>query len=769
MDAKSEPDIVVELRSEEASQKGIFNHPINQGELVDINYHTIFNAINEMIIIYDPATGRPVDVNQQTLETFGWSRKQFLQLSISDLIQNEPPFTQSEALIYITKASKGIPQQFEWRCKKKHGELFWADVTLNRIRLGDTDYVLGTVRDISQQKLIEEELRKSKNHFQYLFDSMIDPVVIVNSKGKILNITQKIATITGYAKKEILGKNFLNAKIMTKKSKAIVLKNLILRMTGVHVAPYEIEVLTKDGRALPYEIKGEKIDYQGKPADMVILRDLSDRKQYEEEITKLAAVVTHTKELVNIADTNGKMIYLNKAGSDMLGISSLEVTKHQILDVIPENYMDLVKTTLLPALLEGKTWEGDLQFKNIKTKELTDVHAMTFPIRDTNNEIIKYFANVSIDITERKKVEKEIKEAHELLKLMNEELEHKVIERTDYIEKLLRNKDEFINQLGHDLKNPLGPLVNLLPILEKQETDQKKKELFEIVNRNVEYMRNLVIKTIELARLNSPNTTFQFVKLNLANEIEQIIIQHEFLLKEISIMVKNAAPPDIYVSADKLRLAEILSNILNNSIKYSNKNGSIVISATTHDKYATVAIQDTGIGMTPVQLHRVFDEFYKADESRHDFDSSGLGMSITKRIVEKHGGRIWVESPGLNQGTKVYFELKLYTSEDKIDSSGTKKYLTTVKRINFLEYRGKEILYLDYSNLEESEYHKATDELMKYIININKYNLLILTNVSGNYFTVDVARKTRDTGRKLDPYIKKNAIVGISKTQQIFL
>ena len=131
---------------------------------------------------------------------------------------------------------------------------------------------------------MEKELEEAKNHFQGMFNMMVDPVVIVDSKGKFLEITDKVEEITGYKKEELLGKNFLRTKIVTAKSKRALLKSLLKRMAGVKLKPYEIEVLTKDGEKLPFEVNAAKIKYKEKPADMVVLRDITVRKKAEMDL-----------------------------------------------------------------------------------------------------------------------------------------------------------------------------------------------------------------------------------------------------------------------------------------------------------------------------------------------------------------------------------------------------------------------------------------------------------------------------------------------------
>jgi len=249
------------------------------------------------------------------------------------------------------------------------------------------------------------------------------------------------------------------------------------------------------------------------------------------------------------------------------------------------------------------------------------------------------------------RAEKEIKE-------LNRDLEKKVKHRTVEVEMLLKQKDEFINQLGHDLKTPLTPLVTLTPLIKKRIKDPESEEILDVIINNVEYMKNLIYKTLELARLNSPRVKFDIIETNLLTEASKIIENKLITLKEKDVVIENNIKGDIIVKADTLRLGEVFNNLIGNSIKYMPKGGTITFDAKTEEDVVTVSITDTGVGMTKEQLNQIFDEFYIADESRHDRVSSGLGLPICKRIVEKHNGKIWAESKGEGKGSTFYFTLK---------------------------------------------------------------------------------------------------------------
>jgi signal transduction histidine kinase len=225
--------------------------------------------------------------------------------------------------------------------------------------------------------------------------------------------------------------------------------------------------------------------------------------------------------------------------------------------------------------------------------------------------------------------------------------------------KLIDQKNQFINYIGHDLKNPIGPLKTLIPLLQESEEDSEKKEMLNVIRRNVDYLNNLVMKTLDFSRINSTDPDISFENVNLYNEIRKIISHKNYMLKDKNIIVKYNINEDIIVKVDRFEFEKLLFNLIENAIIYNEENGKIFINAEKKDDNIAISIQDTGIGMTKDQIIRAFDEFYKVDSSRHDFMSTGLGLSICKKIIEKHKGRIWIESPGINKGTIVFFTLPM--------------------------------------------------------------------------------------------------------------
>ncbi len=265
----------------------------------------------------------------------------------------------------------------------------------------------------------------------------------------------------------------------------------------------------------------------------------------------------------------------------------------------------------------------------------------------------------SIELRARVKAALRTKQLQDQLSTLNQELEVRVEQRTEKINQLLKQKDAFVNQLSHDLKTPLTPLVALLPMVVDRTEDTESKKMLNLVMDNVNYMKNLTEMTLQFARLGSDSTQLKLEKVDLEREIRNIIESLSAVFEEKGIKVVNNATAPLNVEVDRILIKELLHNLISNSVKYTNENGVVTFDAIINDKNVEVSVKDSGIGMTEEQIKHVFEEFYKADESRNDRTSTGLGLAICLRIIEKHGGTILAESQGIGQGTTIHFTLPI--------------------------------------------------------------------------------------------------------------
>ncbi len=259
-----------------------------------------------------------------------------------------------------------------------------------------------------------------------------------------------------------------------------------------------------------------------------------------------------------------------------------------------------------------------------------------------------------------KNLEKNLKDIEKKLNEFNKNLEQKVIDRTVEINKLLMNKSKFIDNLSHDLGTPLTPLITLLPLISEEVKDPKIKKMVETCIRNIEYIRLVVNNTRELAELSSTNLILK--KENLYDLVNELNKKYEVVFKSCNIRAQNNIDKNVFIKTEKNRLIQVFDHIISNAVNSMlNKGGNLVIESKPvikkSEPFVQIYVKDTGIGLTKEQANRIFDEFYKTDDSRHKLDSTGLGLTICKNIIEKHNGKIWVDSNGEGKGTTIYFTI----------------------------------------------------------------------------------------------------------------
>jgi len=254
-------------------------------------------------------------------------------------------------------------------------------------------------------------------------------------------------------------------------------------------------------------------------------------------------------------------------------------------------------------------------------------------------------------------IKKKLLETEKKLNELNRELEQRVIERTIEVNRLLLHKTKFIDNLSHDLGTPLTPLMALLPLIKEEVKDPKAKDLVDTCIRSAEYLKNLVNHTKELAELST--TELYLKKENLLEIVNKLQEKYDIVFRSYNINVENNIDENIYVKTEKSRIMEVLDHISSNAVNSMLDGGTLTFDAKELEKktgsFIDISISDTGVGLSGDQTSHLFDEFYKADESRHKLDSTGLGLSICKRIVELHGGRIWADDRGKGKGTIIHF------------------------------------------------------------------------------------------------------------------
>lgn len=256
-----------------------------------------------------------------------------------------------------------------------------------------------------------------------------------------------------------------------------------------------------------------------------------------------------------------------------------------------------------------------------------------------------------------KQLEQEIKDLKLPQSNILNKIESKGVGRAVELNRLLKDKNRFIDNLSHDLATPLTPILSLLPMIKEDMDDEKTKEVLDVCIRNAEYIKRVVSNTKELADIGSLD--FLLKKENLYDIIDESLKKYEVVFRTCNVKVENTLEKEINVKTEKNKLLKLLDHLYSNAVNSMAEGGTLTISSKRVNRengsFIQISVKDNGKGLTRDQTDRLFDAFYKTDDSRHKLDSTGLGLTICKNIIEKHGGKIWADSHGEGTGSTIHF------------------------------------------------------------------------------------------------------------------
>jgi len=485
------------------------------------------------------------------------------------------------------------------------------------------------------------ELTKANDEIQALanaVESSNDAIITESLDGIIESWNLGAEKIYGYSAGVILGKD---VSILEPDNLKGEIKQLIEKTKQEQkIQHYETLRLKKDGTTINISITlSPTFDSSGKLVSISCIgRDISEKKEAEEKLRASEKKYRHIVETANegilIIDDEFLVTYANAKLTDMLGYSLEEGIGKSIWDFISEESKDIIKLNLEKMLQDiNNSYELKLTKKD-----------GSFLWASTNIKVLfdedgKLLGSLSMltDITERKKAEQNLKLKLEELSRSNEELE------------------QFAYITSHDLKEPLRMITSYLQLLQRRyqgNLDDKADKYINFAVDGASRMQNMINDILEYSRLARPNTEPKTVDCEFI--LNRVLSSLKLIINGNKASVSHDPLPEVV--ADSIQLDQVFQNLILNGIKFRSEEApKIHISAEKKANEWVFSVQDNGIGIDPQYSKRIF-EIFKRLHTREQYSGTGIGLAVCKKIVEGHGGQIWVESE-LCKGSTFYFTL----------------------------------------------------------------------------------------------------------------
>ncbi len=486
-------------------------------------------------------------------------------------------------------------------------------------------------------------LVSSENKFRELSDNL--PVTIAIIKGdKLLYTNKEASRLTGYRLNELYSLDILNF-ISAEKSDKIrkMLKSDVNKNKTTR--EFEVEIKTKTNISKWVDITAVEINYEGESAILITALDVSARKRAEDEIRKLSQAVHQSPIGVIITDSKGIIEYVNSYFTVITGYSAVDVLGKNPRILQSGLTEKSVYKNMWETILSGKTWNGEFINKNKKGEEYI-IKSTISPIKDRKGKITHYVA-LEEDITELKKMIQDL-----------------VVAREE-AEKADRLKSEFIAQISHEIRTPLTPIMSYSGFLRNEFSDGADgtmNMIFDSIERSSKRLIRTVDLLIHFSELNVGSYDKNKNKTDIRKEIfEPCYYEYCTLAKRKNLDFQFKLDEDIEITTNTSALYEILMNLLDNAVKYTEE-GSILLAGLRKKNKFIIKVSDTGIGIAEEYLPKIFEPFSQEDAGyTRRFDGTGLGMALVKKYCDLNDIELSVESV---KGKGTTFALKFDISEE---------------------------------------------------------------------------------------------------------
>jgi PAS domain S-box-containing protein len=495
-------------------------------------------------------------------------------------------------------------------------------------------------RDIIDRKNIEQSLKESEEKYASLVEHGNDSIVIIED-GKIRYSNPKLFEMTGFTPEEVIGKPFYN--FISFEYRQLVMDRYQKRISGERVPTrYEFDVITKDGKSISVEINTSLIKRDEKTIEISIIRDTTERKKAEEALRdneeKFRQFFENAQVYCYMVSPEGIIMEVNSLACKELGYLKQELLGQPVQMLYDPESIQKINKTIVEWKKTGIIENEELTILT-RSGQRRIVLLSSGSIKDKNGNLINTIS-IQKDITDLKQSQGKALQVETLTRLN-------------------KAKNQMLSDVAHELRTPLQSIKGFIETLIEPDvkwTEKQQKEFLIEADKEVDILTQLIRDLLDISRIESGKMKLDKQYCTLNDIFQSIKPRLEILTAnhKLDILAASNLHP---LFVDKLRISQVITNLVENATKFSSMKSQIIIEALNQDNYVIIRVKDEGIGMNQETLDRIFDRFFQAELAvSGKIKGTGLGLSICKGIIEAHNGKIWVESE-LGKGAIFSFSI----------------------------------------------------------------------------------------------------------------
>ncbi len=540
------------------------------------------------------------------------------------------------------------------------------------------DIVIGYGIDITEMKKAQDQIRLSESRYRSIFDKSLALICIHDLDGYIIDVNNSSIRTLGYDATELIGKNL--SYLLPDNKKQDFEQEYMSEIKAKGIANGIMVALQKSGKKIYLLYQNYLVDADpGKPYIIAFSQDITSRINAEHALKKseekYRSIIAYMNLGLTEVDENENIVYANNSFCEMSGYHIGELIGKDIASIFSIDDYQYLKEHSFNQKLQGHTEATELKVKN-KSGEIRWWLISGAAIVDEYGRFKGWIA-IHLDITRQKKLENEL------------------IDAKSAAEFSAKSKEVFLANISHEIRTPMNAIMGLGRLLGKTKLESQQEFYLNTILTAANTLLVIINDLLDFSKIEAGKLTLEKIGFNLSEtfNIAIQIIKPKAEEKGLLIRYEQTDQVSPILIGDPYRINQVLINLLTNSVKFTEKGEiSIKCSVLSDDNISQelrFIVTDTGIGMSEEFINEIFDKFSQEDESvTRKYGGTGLGMSITKQLIDLMGGTISIESKK-NAGTKITFIIKF------LKGTPSQMPVTENPVIDYPVLKGKKILLVD--------------------------------------------------------------------------